>query len=98
MPSGRKSKRRGQTYQPLDMERLASVPRVVTRGGIDYHVQRLSGSGADTGGKTYVCPGCNHSVNAGSAHVVAWPVAAPFGVDVGVGARRHWHTSCWGDF
>lgn len=108
MPSQRKSKRRGQPlHRPLDMNRLASVPRVATRGGIEYHVQRLSGgsgrgavSGAgygsgSSGGKTYVCPGCGHIVNGNSPHVVAWPLDAPFGVDQGVGARRHWHGHCW---
>lgn len=92
MPSQRKSKRRGQPYRPLDMQRLTSVPRVVTRGGREYHVQRLTGGDAQ---KSYVCPGCGHAVAAHTPHIVAWPLSAPFGVDTGVAARRHWHTYCW---
>lgn len=39
----------------------------------------------------YRCPGCDHEIRPGTAHVVAWP-SAEFG---GVGERRHWHTGCW---
>ena len=37
--------------------------------------------------KTYRCPGCDHEIGPGVAHVVAWRDLAD---------RRHWHTSCWG--
>ena len=38
--------------------------------------------------KTYLCPGCNHEVAAGTSHLVVVPVADPDG-------RRHWHRPCW---
>jgi hypothetical protein len=41
--------------------------------------------------KPYRCPGCDHEVMAGVAHVVVWPADGAGGlVD-----RRHWHTGCW---
>ena len=40
--------------------------------------------------KSYRCPGCDHEVRAGVAHVVAWPEHEP-----DAGGRRHWHASCW---
>ena len=73
------------------MDRLASVPRT-ERGpdGGDYQVRRLPGSA-----KEYTCPACLHPIPAGTAHVVAWPEEAPFGLPQGVEARRHWHLECW---
>ena len=41
--------------------------------------------------KTYRCPGCDHEIRPGTAHVVAWP-ADELGT---VADRRHWHTACW---
>ena len=38
--------------------------------------------------KTYRCPGCDHEIVPGIAHVVAWPEGA-------ADLRRHWHTPCW---
>lgn len=38
--------------------------------------------------KTYVCPGCNRDIVAGTGHVVCVPRDAP-------DLRRHWHRSCW---
>ncbi|HLS76110.1 MAG TPA: ATP/GTP-binding protein [Nocardia sp.] len=40
--------------------------------------------------KTYRCPGCDHEIAPGVAHIVAWP-------RIGGGAedRRHWHRGCW---
>lgn len=49
-------------------------------------VRSLPGAGSD---KDYRCPGCDHEVVAGTAHVVAWPEGQP-------DLRRHWHTPCWG--
>ncbi|MGH3822353.1 MAG: hypothetical protein ACRDRA_05885 [Pseudonocardiaceae bacterium] len=41
--------------------------------------------------KSYRCPGCDHEIRPGIAHVVAWPAA-----EQGSAAdRRHWHTGCW---
>ena len=73
------------------MDRLASVPRT-ERGpdGGDYQVRRLPGSA-----KEYTCPACLRPIPAGTAHVVAWPEEAPFGLPQGVAGRRHWHSECW---
>ncbi|MFR9729652.1 hypothetical protein ACL03H_10515 [Saccharopolyspora sp. MS10] len=42
-------------------------------------------------GKTYRCPGCDHEVRPGVAHVVAWPADE----QGDVADRRHWHSGCW---
>ncbi|MGV0636045.1 hypothetical protein ABQE69_16390 [Mycolicibacillus trivialis] len=42
--------------------------------------------------KNYRCPGCDHEIRTGTAHVVAWPSEAG---DGGLEDRRHWHTPCW---
>lgn len=41
--------------------------------------------------KFYRCPGCDHEIRPGVAHVVAWPEAELGGAD----ERRHWHNGCW---
>lgn len=41
--------------------------------------------------KTYRCPGCDHEVRPGVAHVVAWPRDEHGGAE----ERRHWHDGCW---
>jgi hypothetical protein len=43
---------------------------------------------AVTGDKAYTCPGCNHQVRAGVAHLVVVE-------SEDVEGRRHWHTECW---
>nr|WP_155939112.1 MULTISPECIES: hypothetical protein [unclassified Mycobacteroides] len=58
--------------------------------GLDYLVRRIAGARAV---KVYRCPGCDHEIAVGIAHVVVWPAAE--GRDGGVEDRRHWHTSCW---
>ncbi|MDR1768491.1 MAG: hypothetical protein LBR32_08710 [Propionibacteriaceae bacterium] len=45
--------------------------------------------------KTYRCPGCDHEVPPGAAHLVVWPVEPGVGSSSAVAERRHWHTSCW---
>ncbi|BBY53602.1 hypothetical protein H7J07_01470 [Mycobacterium koreense] len=42
--------------------------------------------------KTYRCPGCDHQIRPGTAHLVTWPAE---GIGVGLDDRRHWHTGCW---
>lgn len=58
--------------------------------GLDYRVRRIAGARAI---KIYRCPGCDHEIAIGVAHVVVWPVSE--GQDRGVEDRRHWHTPCW---
>lgn len=41
--------------------------------------------------KAYRCPGCDHEIRPGVAHIVAWPAAE----QGSVADRRHWHTGCW---
>lgn len=38
--------------------------------------------------KSYVCPGCNRTIEPGRGHVVTVPRDAP-------DLRRHWHRACW---
>nr|WP_081477166.1 ATP/GTP-binding protein [Dietzia alimentaria] len=52
-----------------------------------YHVRRIPGSRAS---KDYRCPGCDHVVKSGTAHVAAWPDRPG-----GDSERRHWHDGCW---
>ena len=55
--------------------------------GYDYEVRPVPGARAV---KTYRCPGCDHEIRSGTAHVVVWRVDDPDAQD-----RRHWHTPCW---
>ena len=41
--------------------------------------------------KDYRCPGCDHEIRPGVAHVVAWPAEERGSV----ADRRHWHSPCW---
>jgi hypothetical protein len=41
--------------------------------------------------KLYRCPGCDHEIEIGQPHVVAWRADTLAGAE----ARRHWHTACW---
>ena len=38
--------------------------------------------------KTYLCPGCSHTIGIGVGHLVVIPEDAP-------DLRRHWHRGCW---
>ncbi|WP_231645490.1 hypothetical protein [Mycolicibacterium mengxianglii] len=66
-------------------------PRRIEVGpdGYDYEVVQLSGARA---AKTYRCPGCDHEIRSGTAHVVVWRTGMG---DAGADDRRHWHTPCW---
>jgi hypothetical protein len=55
--------------------------------GTDYVVRSVSSGQA---AKSYRCPGCDHEIRPGVAHVVTWPAD-----DLDAGDRRHWHTGCW---
>ncbi|MEV0251400.1 ATP/GTP-binding protein [Nocardia sp. NPDC050712] len=54
--------------------------------GETYVVRTIPGSRAT---KTYRCPGCDHEIVPGVAHIVAWPSHG------GEDDRRHWHRGCW---
>ncbi|HEY4017760.1 MAG TPA: hypothetical protein VGM75_03685 [Pseudonocardiaceae bacterium] len=54
----------------------------------EWLVRKIPGAQAT---KVYRCPGCDHEIQPGVPHVVAWPA-----LDYGsVQDRRHWHTGCW---
>lgn len=54
----------------------------------DWMVRNVPGSQAT---KWYRCPGCDHEIRPGVAHVVAWPSTERGSVQ----DRRHWHSGCW---
>ena len=58
----------------------------------EWHVRSVSGAAAT---KPYRCPGCDQEIPAGTPHVVAWPGDDLLGPQSALGARRHWHRSCW---
>ncbi|CPR10022.1 hypothetical protein BN971_01702 [Mycobacterium bohemicum DSM 44277] len=65
--------------------------------GPDGHSYEVRPVAAARAVKTYRCPGCDHEIRSGTAHLVVWPIDSPFGGDSGsVEDRRHWHTPCWG--
>jgi hypothetical protein len=66
------------------------MPRRVETGpdGHDYEVRPIAGARAV---KIYRCPGCDHQIRPGTAHVVVWPTDSRGAIE----DRRHWHTPCW---
>ncbi|UQX09569.1 hypothetical protein [Candidatus Mycobacterium methanotrophicum] len=78
---------------PRKQQRLAPlpVPHQVETGpdGADYQVRPVPAARAR---KTYRCPGCDHEIRSGTAHVVVWLAD---GDDIAIDDRRHWHTPCW---
>ncbi|GAA2088637.1 MULTISPECIES: hypothetical protein [Brevibacterium] len=89
------SSRRSNKWQ---RERRELSTGFATRRRVDdasdgqWIVQEVSGNGS---GKTYTCPGCNQTLTASVPHTVAWREEAGYGISIGPGARRHWHTSCF---
>src|SRR5215475_10996566 len=86
--SPRRHYRRDDEGAPLD--------EIRARGGASTHVApdgewlvRTVPGGYST--KTYRCPGCDHEIPPGTAHVVVWPADERGDAS----DRRHWHTSCW---
>ncbi|MFY9921762.1 MAG: hypothetical protein WAL26_25740 [Mycobacterium sp.] len=57
--------------------------------GYDYEVRPIAASRAT---KTYRCPGCDHEIRPGTAHLVVWQIELG---ENAVEDRRHWHTPCW---
>lgn len=55
--------------------------------GVQWRVRTITSVGA---AKQYRCPGCDHEIAQGVAHLVVWP--AEYG---SLDDRRHWHTACW---
>ncbi|UNB54611.1 hypothetical protein [Mycolicibacterium sp. YH-1] len=85
MPKRRPPPRKPRTLPPsLAGRRVEQGP-----DGYDYEVKPVASSRAT---KIYRCPGCDHEIRPGTAHVVAWPADAG---ESAVDDRRHWHTACW---
>lgn len=84
-----------QEHRPLNTQFLApggiSSGRVRRRDG-DYYVRYISGAAA---AKEYSCPGCGLSIDAGTAHIVAWRADSILGDEYAASERRHWHSHCW---
>jgi hypothetical protein len=57
--------------------------------GYDYEVRSIAAARAT---KSYRCPGCDHEIRSGTAHVVVWRAD---GGEYRMEDRRHWHTVCW---
>ncbi|WP_114560681.1 hypothetical protein [Desertihabitans aurantiacus] len=89
MGRGRRASKHARPHRPLTS--ALGSERVETGDG-SWVVRTVPGGTSD---KSYICPGCQRPVPAGTGHVVAWPTAGHFGTELGVGARRHWHTACW---
>jgi len=60
--------------------------------GYDYEVRSIAAARA---AKTYRCPGCDHEIRSGTAHVVVWRTYEGRAGDYEMADRRHWHTPCW---
>lgn len=97
--AGKPGRRRGSKWQqghrPLN-------PGLTMPGGVEggtvrrrdgeYHVRRISASGAT---KEYICPGCRLPIPPGTPHVVAWRADFILGDEHAAAERRHWHPHCW---
>lgn len=78
----RRNPRSGSQHRPISMLGHETVQQ---HSDGEWHVRAV---GAGAACKTYRCPGCDHEIRPGTAHVVAWPTGD-------VEGRRHWHTPCW---
>nr|WP_148310007.1 hypothetical protein [Kutzneria albida] len=80
MPSG--------SEEPRSLGRGLGWARVESGPDGDWNVRAVPGA---QDAKTYRCPGCDHEIRPGTAHVVAWPADDLGGIE----DRRHWHNHCW---
>ena len=81
--------RRLDDVGPIDEERARrGLPAVQQWTDGEWAVRTVPAGAAV---KTYRCPGCDHEIKVGVAHVVAWPADGRGDL----GDRRHWHTACW---
>lgn len=77
-----------RSRRPAQRSPLPAARRIeLGPDGHDYEVRPIPGARAL---KVYRCPGCDHEIRSGTAHVVVWPTDDGEGED-----RRHWHTPCW---
>ena len=88
-----RANRRRRNEPDLDLARaVGGTARREEHPDGEWFVRRVAGAAS---AKTYRCPGCDHEVPAGRAHVVAWPADGPRSDAAALGDRRHWHTPCW---
>jgi hypothetical protein len=89
----RSNRRRVEEVPPLDAARILGGARrtVAARDG-EWTVQHMSAVAAT---KAYTCPGCGGTIEAGTAHLVAWRADSILGDEDAVAQRRHWHSRCW---
>jgi len=85
MPRHRTPARRQRPLSPLPAPRRVEI-------GPDGHEYDVRAVAAARAAKTYRCPGCDHEIRSGMAHLVVWPTDSLLG---GADDRRHWHTPCW---
>ena len=78
----RKHRRNPEYFRPPDPVEADDARRADWARAPAYEVRAVGGQ------KPYRCPGCDHEVRAGVAHLVVVPVGD-------ADARRHWHTECW---
>ena len=85
------ARRRSSARRQRDVVSPLPMSRRVEAGadGHDYEVRAVAGARAV---KTYRCPGCDHEIRSGTAHVVVWRIGEG---EAGAEDRRHWHTPCW---
>ncbi|MDD7814698.1 hypothetical protein PP713_19205 [Mycobacterium sp. CSUR Q5927] len=98
------ARRRSPAHRP--QRPLPLTQRVETGpDGYEYVVAAIAGSRAV---KVYRCPGCDHEIRPGIAHVVVWRAESGSSARLDRGEaklgpphegegddRRHWHTPCW---
>ncbi|MGZ4516620.1 MAG: ATP/GTP-binding protein [Mycobacteriaceae bacterium] len=80
-------RRRGRAGTPATPVGSA-LARVESGADGEWSVRAVSGPQA---AKTYRCPGCDHPIDVGVPHVVAWRNDDLRGAE----DRRHWHNGCW---
>ncbi|MCV7349108.1 hypothetical protein [Mycobacterium parmense] len=77
---------------PRRQRALPPFPAPRREPGPDGHEYEVRPVAAARAAKTYRCPGCDHEIRSGTAHLVVWPADVTLG---GADDRRHWHTTCW---
>lgn len=82
-------RRRKPPRAQLPVSPAPLLSRVET--GPDGHPYEVRPIAAARAVKTYRCPGCDHEIRSGTAHVVVWLAESAEAVQ----DRRHWHTPCW---
>ncbi|MBN1172728.1 MAG: hypothetical protein JXA67_11190 [Micromonosporaceae bacterium] len=87
--SPRRHHRKKDDSPALDVDRARHGVQIVqSLADGQWFVRSVPG---DAAMKLYRCPGCDHEIRPGVAHIVSWPADGRGDA----GDRRHWHTGCW---